>query len=391
MAKRTDRSRDTPTMAEIALQHAVQAILDELVADGDEVGLQAVVMKDGALVADAQSGVADPVSGEPVSAGTLFFAGSTAKGVLSSLVHALVAAGRLDYDLCLAEVWPEFAAHGKGNVTVRHVLMHQAGVPGLPPDLTTEQLCDWDHMCALVAEAAPWWPPGTAFGYHAQTFGFLLGETLQRTTGVRLVTLLRETLTEPLAVIDELHFAVPALLLDRVARQVAPSGPPPPGPAPGSPLARAMPPGAAPDAAFANRRDVLTAQIPSFGTMSARAAARVYAALLGHVAGTRLLSADQVEAAAAVAYTGRDQVMEMNISWSLGYSPARPGGVRSRSGSTFGMVGTNGSAAYADIDTGVAIALMRNRFSPDFTAIARLDDIVAEAYPPPANPEDRNP
>jgi CubicO group peptidase (beta-lactamase class C family) len=84
----------------------------------------------------------------------LFFAGSTAKGVVSSLVHALVAAGGLDFDLRLAEVWPEFAAHGEGNVTVRHVLMHQAGVPGLPPDLTTEQLCDWDHMCAVVAEAA---------------------------------------------------------------------------------------------------------------------------------------------------------------------------------------------------------------------------------------------
>ena len=376
-------------MADVAFQHAVQAVLDELVADGAEVGLQAVVMKDGALVADAQSGVADSASGEPVSAGTLFFAGSTAKGVLSSLAHALVAAGRLDYELPLAEVWPEFAAHGKEDVTVRHVLLHQAGVPGLPPDLTTEQLCDWDHMCALVAAATPWWLPGAAFGYHAQTFGFLLGETLQRTTGARLLTLLRETLTEPLGVTDELHFAVAAPLLDRVARQVAPSGPPPPGPVPGSPLARAMPPGAAPDAAFANRRDVLTAQIPSFGTMSARAAARVYAALLGHITGTGLLSAEQLAAAAAVAYTGRDQVMEMEISWSLGYSPGRPGGVRSRSGSTFGMVGMNGSAAYADIDTGVAIALMRNRFSPDFTAIARLDDVVAEAYPPPANPEER--
>jgi CubicO group peptidase (beta-lactamase class C family) len=154
MSKRTDRSCDTPTMAAIALQYAVQAVLDELVADGDEVGLQAVVMKDGALVVDEQSGVGDPVSGEPVSASTLFFAGSTAKGVVSSLVHALVAAGGLDFDLRLAEVWPEFAAHGEGNVTVRHVLMHQAGVPGLPPDLTTEQLCDWDHMCAVVAEAA---------------------------------------------------------------------------------------------------------------------------------------------------------------------------------------------------------------------------------------------
>jgi CubicO group peptidase (beta-lactamase class C family) len=378
-------------MADIALQHAVQTLLDELVAEGDEVGLQAAVIKDGVLVADAQSGMADPGNGEPVSAGTLFFAGSTAKGVLSSLVHALVAAGRLGYDLRLAEVWPEFAAHGKGNVTVRHVLMHQAGVPGLPPDLTTEQLCDWDHMCALVAGATPWWPPGTAFGYHAQTFGFLLGETLQRTTGESLVTLLRETLTEPLAVTDELHFALPAHLLDRVARQVAPSGPPPPGPSPGSPLRRAMPPGAAPDAALANRRDVLTAQIPSFGTMSARAAARVYAALLGYVTGSRLLSSEQLAAAAALAYRGRDQVMEMDIAWSLGYSPGRPGKTRSRPGSTFGMVGMNGSAAYADIDTGVAIALMRNRFSPDFTASARLDDLVAEAYPPPDNPEDGNP
>lgn len=75
----------------------------------------------------------------------------------------------------------------------------------------------------------------------------------------------------------------------------------------------------------------------------------------------------------------------------LGYSPYRPGGARSRSGSTFGMFGTNVPAAYADIDTGVAIALMRNRFSPDFTLIARLNDIVAKTYPPPANPEDGNP
>ena len=82
--------------------------------------------------------------------------------------------------------------------------------------------------------------------------------------------------------------------------------------------------------------------------------------------------------------------MEMdNISWSLGYSPSRPSSAASRPGSTFGMVGTNGSAAYADIDTGVTVALMRNRFSPDFTAITRLDAIVAETYPPP-QPEPRS-
>jgi len=304
--------------------------------------------------------------------------------VLSSLVHVLVATGRLDYKLRLAEVWPEFACNGKGDVTVRHALMHQAGVPGLPSDLTTEQFCDWHHMCRRLAAATPWWPPGTAFGYHAQTFGFLLGETLHRATSECLADLLEGVLSAPLGVADELHFAVPGSLLDRVARQVAPPGAPSLGPPPGSPLARALPPGARPDAAFANRRDVLTAQIPSMGTMSARAAARLYAALLGHIPGMRLLSDEQLAGVAAIAYTGPDRVMEMdNISWSLGYSPTRPGTAASRRGSTFGMVGTNGSAAYADIDTGVAVALMRNRFSPDFTATIRLDAIVAETYPPP--------
>ena len=377
-------------VTDITLQHAVRAALDELVAGGGEVGLQAAVMKDGVLVADAQSGVTDPAIGKPLSAGSLFFAGSTAKGVLSSLVHALVAAGRLDYDLRLTEVWPEFAANGKGDVTVRHVLMHQAGVPGLPYDLTAEQFCDWQHMCEILATAMPWWPAGTAFGYHAQTFGFLLGETLQRATGARLADLLQGVLSGPLGVADELHFGVPASLLDRVALQVAPLGPPPPRPAPGSPLARAMPPAATPNAAFANRRDVLSAQIPSMGTMSARAATRLYAALLGHVPGGRLLSDEQLAAVATVVYSGPDRVMEMdNVSWSLGYSPSRPTRAASRPGSTFGMVGTNGSAAYADIDTGVAIALMRNRFSPDFTAITRLDALVAETYPPP-RPEQRS-
>jgi CubicO group peptidase (beta-lactamase class C family) len=377
-------------MADAALERAVRAALDELVADGGEVGLQAVVVKDGAVVVDVQSGLADPANGELVSVGSLFFAGSAAKGILSSLVHVLVAAGELDYELRLAEVWPEFAAHGKGDVTVRHVLMHQAGVPGLPLDLATEELCDWEYMCGLLAAAVPWWPAGAAFGYHAQTFGFLLGETLQRATSLPLPVVLRDQLLGPLGIADELHFAVPAHLLNRVVRQVAPTGSPAPGPAPGSPLARAMPSGARPDAAFANRRDVLTAQIPSMGTMSARAAACVYAALLGHVPGFRPLSETQLATAAAVAYVGTDQVMEMEqVRWSLGYNPDRPSGAPSRSGSSFGMVGTNGSAAYADIDTGVAVALMRNLFSPDFTAIARLDEIVANAYPSPAHREHR--
>ena len=268
-----------------------------------------------------------------------------------------------------------------------HVLTHQAGVPGLRPDTTTEQLCDWDYMCAQIAESQPWWPPGKRFGYHAQTFGFLLGETLQRVTGTSLGDLLLQTLTGPLGIGDEVHFAVPSELLPRVALQV--QGGAQQAPEPGSPLSLAMPPGATPDAAFANRVDVLTSNIPSMGTMSARGVARLYAALMGHTEGFSPLSRRHLVQACEVVYTGPDVVVGVHsVSWALGYSPSRPEPSAARPGSTFGMVGTNGSAAYADIASRTAVAIMRNRFSADFAPAQKIDQIVADTYPPgPAGPD----
>jgi CubicO group peptidase (beta-lactamase class C family) len=222
-----------------------------------------------------------------VAPDTLFWAASTAKGVASAVAHVLVERGELAYDLRAVDVWPEFGAHGKDQVTLRHVLLHIAGVPAPPYDTTVEELCNWDHMCAVLAEATPWWEPGSrfghhakTFGYHAKTFGFLLGEIVRRATGRTLSAWLREAVTVPLGVGDEVHFGVPEGLLDRVARQQPPIGPPLRPPAPGSPLDRAIPPGIRSDAGYANRRDVLTADIPSEGTMSARGAALLYARCL---------------------------------------------------------------------------------------------------------------
>ena len=162
------------------LQARIQACLDELVASGAETGLQAAVYARGRLVADAVSGQADSGTGTAVTSGTMFFAVSAAKGVAATLAHVLAERGELDYDLRLASVWPGFAAGGKDRITVRHVLAHTAGLPGLPAGTTVTQLCDWEHMCAVLAAATPWWEPGTKFGYHAMTFGFLLGETLRQ-------------------------------------------------------------------------------------------------------------------------------------------------------------------------------------------------------------------
>ena len=362
------------------IQAEIQAAINELVTSGAEIGLQVAVIKNGRVVTDAVSGTADPRTGAAVSGDTLFWAASTAKGVATSVAHVLVERGELDYDMRVVDVWPEFGSHGKDKVTLRHVLLHTAGVPGLPPGTTVGDLCDWDHMCAVLADEEPWWEAGTCFGYHAKTFGFLLGEIMRRATGRTISTLLRDEVTGPLGVEDDVHFGVPRPLLPRVARQVASDDPVPDFPEPGSPLDRAMPRGVLPDAKYANRSDVLTSDIPSEGTMTARGVARMYSALLGHVGGITLVSQRRLASMAAVAFTGMDQVMGFPISWAFGYSPDRPGGVPSRPASTFGMVGMNGSAAYADVDSGVAVAVMRNRFAPgDLTTAARIDRLVAKA------------
>lgn len=357
-------------MSEESLGPAVDALLDELVTSGAEVGLQVAVIRHGRTIVDAARGVADPRTGASVEPGTLFWAGSTAKGVASTVAHVLVERGALTDDMRVAEVWPEFGAHGKDRVTLRHVLMHTAGVPGLPPDTSAADLCDWDRMCAVVADEAPWWEPGAGFGYHAKTFGFLLGETLRRATGHPISALLRTHVTGPLGVGDEVHFGVPRPLLPRVARQV---GSTTARPEPGSPLDRAMPPGVVPDADYANRPDLLTSDIPAEGTMSARGVARIYAALLEH-----LVSPARRTEISTVAFEGMDEVMGFPASWTYGYAPFRPSG-HGRPGSTFGMVGTNGSAAFADIDSGVAVAVMRNHFAAGgITTAARIDQLIVD-------------
>jgi CubicO group peptidase (beta-lactamase class C family) len=368
------------------LQAELQAAADEMVATPAETGLQVAVHRYGQVIADVTAGVANPRTGEHVTPGTLFYAASAGKGVTTSLAHVLAERGDLRYDMRLADVWPEFAARGKERTTVRHVLLHTAGLPGLPRQTTVDQLCDWDHMCAVLADAEPWWEPGTRFGYHALTFGFLLGETLRRATGRTVTELLREVLTAPLGLDDEVCFAVPPPLLPRVAGQAA--GPKLPEPPEGSPMDRAIPPALRDVASFGNHADVLTADIPSLGTMTARGAARMYSALLGHVDGIDLVSSQRRQAMAAVAFTRMDEVMGFPVSWAFGYSPSRLADAADageganappRHGSTFGMVGANGSAAYADVDSGLAVAIMRNGPpAASMTAAARIDRLIAE-------------
>lgn len=362
-----------------AVRDRVRGVLEAAAAAGTESAVQVVVVVDGQVVADEVIGHGDVAARTPVASDDLFFAASTGKGITSTVVHCLLERGDLVEDLRLAEVWPEFGSRGKTGITLRHVLDHTAGVPAPPERTTIADLCDWDHLCAALADATSWWEPGARFGYHAITFGFLAGETVRRATGQPLSWWLRELVTAPLGIEDDVWFGVPRAELGRIVPQVEPM--PLPELAPGSPAARALPPGIRRHAAYANDPRVLTADIPSQGTMTARGAATVYAGLLGHVPGVELVGPARCAGLGRTRFVGHDVVMEVDAAWADGFSPHPPGGP-APARTVFGMYGVNGTGAYADLSRGVAVAVMRNRFDPDTAVLAAVDRIVTDTIPP---------
>jgi CubicO group peptidase (beta-lactamase class C family) len=367
------------------LQQQVQKAIDELVDSGAERGVQVAVYQGGEQVVDAVAGVADPASGRPVTAGTVFYNYSVGKGATSTVVHRLAERGLFGYDTPVAELWSEFAAHGKQAVTVRQVLNHTAGVPGIPLDTTVEDLCDWDRMCAAIADAELWWEPGTKVGYHAYSFGYILGEVVRRATGKRISQLLAEEVAEPLGVAGELWFGMPASEHHRLApleaepgaaemaAQMMASMPP------DTPLLRSAPMSLFPSAELGNRPDVLAADIPAGGKVSARAIARMYAALLGEVDGVRLLSPQRLREVTAVSSSGTDEVFGMPTTWGLGYGIGGPSGDAQHSPTVFGLGGVGGSFACGDTASGLAWAVTKNRVSPDFSSSIRLGQLIAGA------------
>jgi CubicO group peptidase (beta-lactamase class C family) len=362
------------------IQQQVQQATDELVEAGTERGVQVAVYRDGEQVVDAVAGVADPGSGRPVDPGTVFYNFSIVKGATATVVHLLAERGLFGYDTPVAELWPEFAAKGKQAVTIRQVLDYTAGVPAIPLDTTVEDLCDWDTMCAAAADAELWWEPGTKVGYHAYTFGYILGEVVRQATGKRISEVLAEEVTGPLGVAGELWFGMPASEHHRLARledepgaaeqaaEFLASTPP------DLPMFRSAPMELFPTAAFGNRPDTLAADIPAGGKTSARAIARMYAALLGEVDGVRLLPPERLAEVTAVSSSSTDEVFGRPTTWGLGYGL---GGLAGDEPTVFGYGGVGGGFACGETASGVAWAVTKNRVSSDFATSTRIGQLIA--------------
>ncbi len=122
--------------------------------------------------------------GRPWERDTLVNVWSTSKGPTALCAHILADRGLLDLDTPVATYWPEFAAAGKEQILVRHLLSHRAGLSGLREPHSFEQLCDWELTTQRLAAMEPWWSPGTRSGYHAFTYGSLVGEVVRRVSGL---------------------------------------------------------------------------------------------------------------------------------------------------------------------------------------------------------------
>ncbi|MEW9529417.1 serine hydrolase domain-containing protein [Microbispora sp. NPDC049125] len=360
-------------------QAAARKLIDGIVSAGRETGMQVAAYLHGEPVVSACAGLADPASGRPVEERTLFNSWSAGKGPVSTVVHVLAERGLLSYDTRVADLWPDFGVHGKGGVTIAHVLAHTAGVPQAPEGLTVAGLADWDGVCARIAALTPLWEAGTATGYHALTFGYVLGEVVRRATGRPIAQVLREDVAGPLGVAEELFFGVPASQLGRVARlddgnwDAAVARRPP-----DSPFFTAAPPALQAGPELGNRPDYLTTDVPSAGTMTARALARMFAALIGEVDGVRLISPERAGLVSTVVTAAPDLVLGAPVPKGLGYFMGLPEmGGHARA---FGCKGSGGAVAFADPEHGFAFALTHNRMTaPPLDVAAEVADLVRQA------------
>ncbi|HJQ84771.1 MAG TPA: serine hydrolase domain-containing protein, partial [Candidatus Binatia bacterium] len=262
---------------------AVRAAFAANFAAGREVGASFAATVDGEPVVDLWGGWADAACTRPWTRDTIVNVFSTTKAMTALAAHVCVERKLLDVAAPVARYWPEFAAAGKRDLPVGWLLCHQAGLAAIRQPLPLEAVYDWERMVEALGAEAPWWEPGRTSGYHALTFGWLVGELIRRVDGRMPGRFFREEIAEPLGA--DFHIGLPADAHARVAElvpatpeEVAASGPRA-AVAPESLLGKVLGnPPIVPE--VANRPEWRAAEIPAAnGHGNARAVARVMAAL----------------------------------------------------------------------------------------------------------------
>jgi CubicO group peptidase (beta-lactamase class C family) len=347
---------------------SVRKVFAQLLDSGAETGAALAVTYDGRPVLDVFGGWRDDGHQRPWTSDTLVNTFSVSKPVAALCVLLLVDRGRIGLDDPVARHWPEFTA---GDVTVRQILAHTAGLPCFPVPRPATALADWGQLTADLAGASPQWTPGTVAAEHALTYGHLAGELVRRVDGRPIGRFLAEEIAGPWRL--DLGFGLDAVDQQRCANlrygdagwPRATLGPP------GSLRARALGnPAGCLDLEVLNSSRWRGSEIPAVNLhATATGLCRLYTGLLagGVLDGIRLVSPDTVAAATAAQYTGPDLLLERSVRWTLGMQLDDDG--------SWGMGGIGGSVGYADPARGYAFAYVTSHLA-GFDRVDALADAV---------------
>jgi CubicO group peptidase (beta-lactamase class C family) len=346
-------------------------------------GASVAVTLEGELVVDLWGGTVatDASPSAPWQRDTIINVWSTTKTVSALACLVLADQGELDLYGKVAAVWPEFAAAGKGDIEVRHVMSHTAGLSGWAPPISVEDLYDWEKATSLLAAQEPWWEPGTASGYHALTQGYLEGELVRRVTGQTIGEFVAKEITGPLGA--DFHIGTGPEHDARVAHVVPPTGPlGVEGVEPDSIAMRTLtcvPLDAAQSSTIPWRR----AEIPAGGGHgNARSVARIHTPMAngGEANGVRLLSPKTIDAVFDEQCYGPDLVIPVVVRHGIGFGLPCPEMPISPNERACFWGGWGGSLAIIDLDARVTISYVMSRMGEGTVGDMRGAGLVLATY-----------
>ncbi len=347
-------------------------ILAASVAEGHDLGASVSVILDGEPVVDIADGFQDRAKTLPFTPETLACVFSSGKAVCAALVMAGVSDGRIDYDAAVSSVWPEFAAEGKGDLTIAQALSHQAGLSGFAEPKDPKIWLDWKATTSALAEMKPLFEPGSASGYHPQTFGYIAGEILKRTTDRGVGETLR-------GLSKNVICGLTLSEATRVSPLVKPKKAPDLGEITPVKKAAFLEPWSSPSGV--SRQEWAAAEIPASNMhATAHGLAEIMQLFATGRIGDRLSVRDEArEQAWEERISGPDLVLPFDLSWGAGVIREN-GGIFGAPPTAFGHYGFGGSCVLADPARNLSFAYVPNQQSPALVADARAVRLVRALY-----------
>jgi CubicO group peptidase (beta-lactamase class C family) len=356
----------------------VRALMSASIDSGEDVGASVCVIHQGRTVVDLWGGIADVTTGAPWERDSIINVFSVTKTMTSLAALLLVDRGELDPAAPVAKYWPEFAANGKSDVLVSHLMAHTSGVSGWQEPITLSGIYDAEAAAAALAAQAPWWEPGTVSGYHAFNQGHLIGEVIRRITGQSLGTFFRAEIAEPSGA--DFFIGTPESEDHRIARLISPTS------------VDIDFSAAGPDSVLMKTLTNPFLEVSKISTREWRAAelgavnghgnARSVAtaqAIVSH-GDARFLSRQTIDKIFDVHADGPDLVLGMPIRFGLGYGLVGRSALGLPRGRVCWWVGYGGALVVNDLDRQLTFAYVMNKMGSALIGLGRGVSYLSNVY-----------